>query len=152
MGVRGRVEFSKGLAGVGARALEGAAPDRVAAASKGTMNNVLIGSEDGDPDPGGNGAWVYYETLAGGLGARRAVARLGRGSRRVSGACAGGGSSAARRALTRARAPTARRGRPSRTPRGPSPAPPPAGAPRRPAPLRPSGRKGSPLRGGPGGG
>ena len=69
----GNVEVSQRVAEVAARALSGAAPDRVAAASQGTMNNVLIGSEDGDTDPDGNGAWVYYETLAGGQGGRPAV-------------------------------------------------------------------------------
>jgi N-methylhydantoinase B/oxoprolinase/acetone carboxylase alpha subunit len=64
----GNVEVSQRVAEVAARALAGAAPDRVAAASQGTMNNVLIGSEDGD-----EGAWVYYETLAGGQGGRPAV-------------------------------------------------------------------------------
>jgi N-methylhydantoinase B len=41
-------------------ALAQAAPDRVPAASQGTMNNVLIGNDD----------FAYYETVAGGQGGR----------------------------------------------------------------------------------
>ncbi len=54
----GNVETSQRIADVLLGALAGAAPDRVPAASQGTMNNVLIGS----------GGTVYYETLAGGEG------------------------------------------------------------------------------------
>ena len=54
----GNVETSQRIADVLFGALAQAAPDRVAAASQGTMNNVLIGS----------GGTVYYETLAGGEG------------------------------------------------------------------------------------
>lgn len=68
----GNVEVSQRVAEVAARALAGAVPGRVAAASQGTMNNVLIGSAP-DLDGGGEGAWVYYETLAGGQGGRPAV-------------------------------------------------------------------------------
>jgi N-methylhydantoinase B len=39
------------------------APGRVPAASQGTMNNVLVGGT------GAGDAYVYYETIAGGLGA-----------------------------------------------------------------------------------
>ncbi|MGH8993620.1 MAG: hydantoinase B/oxoprolinase family protein [Acidimicrobiia bacterium] len=56
----GNVEVSQRVADVCLAALAAAAPDRVGAASQGTMNNVLIGG------PG----WVYYETLAGGQGGR----------------------------------------------------------------------------------
>jgi N-methylhydantoinase B/oxoprolinase/acetone carboxylase alpha subunit len=56
----GNVELSQRLADVCLGALAQAVPARVAAASQGTMNNVLIG---------GSG-WVYYETLGGGQGAR----------------------------------------------------------------------------------
>lgn len=55
----GNVETSQRIADVVLGALAGAAPMRVPAASQGTMNNVLIGSESS----------VYYETLAGGEGA-----------------------------------------------------------------------------------
>ena len=56
----GNVETSQRIADVLLGALAQAAPDRVPAASQGTMNNVLIGSED----------FAYYETLAGGQGGR----------------------------------------------------------------------------------
>ncbi|HYI61110.1 MAG TPA: hydantoinase B/oxoprolinase family protein [Acidimicrobiales bacterium] len=58
----GNVEVSQRVADVCLAALAGAAPDRVGAASQGTMNNVLIGGD----------GWVYYETIAGGQGARPA--------------------------------------------------------------------------------
>ncbi len=64
----GNVEVSQRVAEVAARALSGAVPGQVAAASQGTMNNVLVGAEDGE-----QGAWVYYETLAGGQGGRPAA-------------------------------------------------------------------------------
>jgi N-methylhydantoinase B/oxoprolinase/acetone carboxylase alpha subunit len=56
----GNVEVSQRVADVCLGALAQAVPDRVGAASQGTMNNLLIG---------GNG-WVYYETMAGGQGGR----------------------------------------------------------------------------------
>jgi N-methylhydantoinase B/oxoprolinase/acetone carboxylase alpha subunit len=56
----GNVEVSQRVADVCLGALAQAAPDRVGAASQGTMNNVLIG---------GSG-FVYYETIAGGQGGR----------------------------------------------------------------------------------
>ncbi len=56
----GNVEVSQRVADVCLAALAGAAPDRVGAASQGTMNNVLIGGV----------GWVYYETIAGGQGGR----------------------------------------------------------------------------------
>ena len=56
----GNVETSQRIADVLLGALAQAAPDRVPAASQGTMNNVLIGSTD----------FAYYETLAGGQGGR----------------------------------------------------------------------------------
>ena len=56
----GNVETSQGIADVLLGALAQAAPDRVPAASQGTMNNILIGSD----------AFAYYETLAGGQGGR----------------------------------------------------------------------------------
>ena len=55
----GNVETSQRIADVLLGALAQAAPDRVPAASQGTMNNILIGSERS----------VYYETIAGGEGA-----------------------------------------------------------------------------------
>ena len=56
----GNVETSQRIADVLLGALAQAAPDRVPAASQGTMNNVLIGNEE----------FAYYETVAGGQGAR----------------------------------------------------------------------------------
>jgi len=58
----GNVEVSQRVADVCLAALAGVAPDRVGAASQGTMNNLLIGGD----------GWVYYETVAGGQGARPA--------------------------------------------------------------------------------
>ena len=56
----GNVETSQRIADVLLGALSEFAPDRVPAASQGTMNNVLIG----------NDTFAYYETVAGGQGAR----------------------------------------------------------------------------------
>lgn len=56
----GNVETSQRIADVVLGALARAAPSRVPAASQGTMNNVLIGNEE----------FAYYETVAGGQGAR----------------------------------------------------------------------------------
>src|SRR5262249_29044291 len=43
-----------------------AAPQRVPAASQGTMNNVTLGGTD----PRSGAPFAYYETIAGGMGAR----------------------------------------------------------------------------------
>jgi N-methylhydantoinase B len=62
----GNVETSQRLVDVLLRALAQAMPDRVPAGSSGTMNNLTIGGLDprtGEP-------FAYYETVAGGLGAR----------------------------------------------------------------------------------
>jgi N-methylhydantoinase B/oxoprolinase/acetone carboxylase alpha subunit len=56
----GNVEVSQRVADVCLAALAGAAPDRVGAASQGTMNNLLVGGD----------GWVYYETIGGGQGGR----------------------------------------------------------------------------------
>lgn len=56
----GNVETSQRIADVLCGALAQAAPDRVPAAGQGTMNNVLVGNDD----------FAYYETVAGGQGAR----------------------------------------------------------------------------------
>ncbi len=56
----GNVEVSQRVADVCLRALAEIAPDRVGAASQGTMNNVLVGGD----------GWVFYETLGGGQGGR----------------------------------------------------------------------------------
>ncbi len=54
----GNVETSQRIADVLLGALALAAPDRIPAASQGTMNNVLVG----------NDRFAYYETVAGGQG------------------------------------------------------------------------------------
>jgi len=61
----GNVETSQRNVDVLLRALSQAVPDRVPAASQGTMNNVCIGgvAEDGSP-------WTFYETIGGGSGGR----------------------------------------------------------------------------------
>jgi N-methylhydantoinase B/oxoprolinase/acetone carboxylase alpha subunit len=56
----GNVEVSQRVADVCLGALARALPDRLAAASQGTMNNLLVGGD----------GWVYYETIGGGQGAR----------------------------------------------------------------------------------
>lgn len=56
----GNVETSQRIADTLLGALSNFAPDRVPAAGQGTMNNVLIG----------NDRFAYYETVAGGQGAR----------------------------------------------------------------------------------
>ncbi|MGD2103134.1 MAG: hydantoinase B/oxoprolinase family protein, partial [Acidimicrobiia bacterium] len=56
----GNVETSQRIADVLLGALAQAAPAHVPAAGQGTMNNVLIGNDD----------FAYYETVAGGQGAR----------------------------------------------------------------------------------
>jgi N-methylhydantoinase B/oxoprolinase/acetone carboxylase alpha subunit len=56
----GNVEVSQRVADVCLGALAQAAPDRVGAASQGTMNNLMLGGA----------GWVYYETIAGGQGGR----------------------------------------------------------------------------------
>jgi N-methylhydantoinase B len=56
----GNVETSQRIADVVLGALAQAAPDRVPAASQGTMNNILVG----------NDRFAYYETVAGGHGGR----------------------------------------------------------------------------------
>jgi N-methylhydantoinase B len=62
----GNVECSQRLVDVLLRALAKAAPDRVPAASYGTMSNLTIGGWD----PRVNAPFTYYETTAGGMGAR----------------------------------------------------------------------------------
>jgi len=62
----GNVETSQRIVDVLLRALAKAMPDRIPAASSGTMNNLTIGGVDhrtGKP-------FAYYETIAGGMGAR----------------------------------------------------------------------------------
>ena len=62
----GNVETSQRIVDVLLRALAKAIPDRIPAAASGTMNNLTIGGIDprtGEP-------FTYYETIAGGMGAR----------------------------------------------------------------------------------
>jgi N-methylhydantoinase B len=62
----GNVETSQRIVDVLLRALAQAAPERVPAASSGTMNNLTIGGID----PRTGHSFAYYETIAGGMGAR----------------------------------------------------------------------------------
>lgn len=61
----GNVETSQRITDVLLGALSQAAPERIPAASSGTMSNVSFGGID----PGTNRAFAYYETIAGGMGA-----------------------------------------------------------------------------------
>jgi N-methylhydantoinase B len=61
----GNVETSQRIVDALLLALAQAVPDRIPAASSGTMNNVTIGGID----PRTNQRYTYYETIAGGLGA-----------------------------------------------------------------------------------
>ena len=63
----GNVETSQRIVDVLLGALAQACPERVPAASQGTMNNVTIGGFD--PRPGHAAPFTYYETIAGGTGA-----------------------------------------------------------------------------------
>src|SRR5438270_1094747 len=63
----GNVETSQRIVDVLLRALSQAIPDRIPAAASGTMNNLTIGGID----PRTGGPFTYYETIAGGMGARR---------------------------------------------------------------------------------
>jgi N-methylhydantoinase B len=62
----GNVETSQRIVDVLLRALSQAIPDRIPAASSGTMNNLTIGGTD----PRNGKPFAYYETIAGGMGAR----------------------------------------------------------------------------------
>src|SRR5882724_1878054 len=62
----GNVETSQRIVDVLLRALAKAIPDRVPAASSGTMNNLTIGGVDHRTQK----QFAYYETVAGGMGAR----------------------------------------------------------------------------------
>jgi N-methylhydantoinase B len=62
----GNVETSQRIVDVLLRALERALPERIPAAASGTMNNLTIGGTD----PRTNEPFAYYETIAGGMGAR----------------------------------------------------------------------------------
>ena len=62
----GNVETSQRIVDTVMRALAEAIPDRIPAASSGTMNNLTIGGIDQRT----NTPFAYYETIAGGMGAR----------------------------------------------------------------------------------
>jgi N-methylhydantoinase B len=64
----GNVETSQRITDTLLRALAHAVPDRIPAASSGTMNNLTIGGMD-DRAPSST-PFAYYETIAGGMGAR----------------------------------------------------------------------------------
>ena len=62
----GNVETSQRIVDVVFGALAAALPDRIPAASSGTMNNLTLGGTD----PASGAAFAYYETIGGGMGAR----------------------------------------------------------------------------------
>ena len=62
----GNVETSQRITDVLLAAMSQALPDRIPAASQGTMNNMIIGGHDISRDK----PYVYYETIGGGMGAR----------------------------------------------------------------------------------
>ena len=62
----GNVETSQRMVDVLLRALAQAMPERIPAAAAGTMNNLTIGGID----PRTSEPFAYYETIAGGMGAR----------------------------------------------------------------------------------
>lgn len=64
----GNVETSQRIVDVLFKALSQALPDRIPAASQGTMNNLTIGGIDTRQGQGQE--FSYYETVAGGMGAR----------------------------------------------------------------------------------
>ena len=69
----GNVETSQRTVDVLLRALAQAAPERVPAASAGTMTNVTVGGID----PRSGQPFAYYETTAGGMGARPGMDGVG---------------------------------------------------------------------------
>jgi N-methylhydantoinase B len=62
----GNVETAQRIVDVLLRALAKAVPERIPAAASGTMNNLTIGGVD----PRTSEPFTYYETIAGGMGAR----------------------------------------------------------------------------------
>jgi N-methylhydantoinase B/oxoprolinase/acetone carboxylase alpha subunit len=65
----GNVETSQRITDVVLGALGRAVPDRMPAASQGTMNNVTLGGID----PATGRRFAYYETIGGGMGGRRGL-------------------------------------------------------------------------------
>jgi N-methylhydantoinase B len=68
----GNVETSQRIVDVLLKALYQALPDRIPAASQGTMNNLTIGGIDSRTGK----EFAYYETIAGGMGARPTAAGM----------------------------------------------------------------------------
>jgi N-methylhydantoinase B/oxoprolinase/acetone carboxylase alpha subunit len=68
----GNVETSQRITDVVLGALARALPDRIPAASQGTMNNVTLGGVD----PRSGRRFAYYETLGGGMGGRNGLPGL----------------------------------------------------------------------------
>ena len=68
----GNVETSQRITDVVFGALGRALPERMPAASQGTMNNVTLGGVD----PATGRRFAYYETIGGGMGGRRGLAGL----------------------------------------------------------------------------
>jgi len=67
----GNVETSQRIVDVLLKALAQAIPGRIPAAASGTMNNLTIGGIDPrSVSPQGGEPFTYYETIAGGMGAR----------------------------------------------------------------------------------
>jgi N-methylhydantoinase B len=66
----GNVETSQRIVDVLLRALAGALPGRIPAASSGTMNNISFGGIQPRQSSTGGEPFAYYETIAGGMGAR----------------------------------------------------------------------------------
>ena len=66
----GNVEMSQRIVDTLFRALAEAAPDRISAASSGTMNNLIIGGLFPKDHARAGEPFAYYETIAGGMGAR----------------------------------------------------------------------------------
>jgi len=65
----GNVETSTRIVDVVLGALAQALPDRIPAASHGSMNNLAMGYVGGKLGDCDNPAWDYYETIGGGMGA-----------------------------------------------------------------------------------
>jgi N-methylhydantoinase B/oxoprolinase/acetone carboxylase alpha subunit len=68
----GNVETSQRITDVVLGALGRALPDRLPAASQGTMNNITFGGVN----PRTGARFAYYETIGGGMGGRRGMAGL----------------------------------------------------------------------------
>ncbi len=68
----GNVETSQRITDVVLGALAQALPDRIPAASQGTMNNVTLGGTD----PRTGKPFAYYETAGGGMGGRNGLPGL----------------------------------------------------------------------------